>query len=152
MCLNVGKNNSDGICISYVWLNNIQTQNYTQGFSTPIKHVGPSPSQHLSYYSGTLAYLSAWLWGSQRHILFVFSVWLNTSYMVSSQQILAKPMEVVSTCSIGDIVLAGGKIKIWSTFRVSWQNTQYIVGQIREALQRTKILSVSFYIRNQLSP
>ena len=37
-----------------------------------------------------------------------------------------------------DTVLAGGKIKIWSSYRVSWKNAQYIVGPIREAPQKQR--------------
>lgn len=59
--------------------------------------------------------------------------WLNTSYILSSQQILAKLMEVVSTCSMEDIVLAGGP-------------------HAREAKQRTERLSAGLHVRNQLSP
>lgn len=61
-------------------------------------------------------------------------------------------MEVVITYYVEDIVLAGGKIKIWSTCRVSWQNSQYMVGPIREAPQKTEMVSVSLHMRNQPSP
>ena len=83
MCWNVEKNASAFICISDEWMNEIQIQNHIQDFTIPIKHVFPSLSQQLSYCSGILAYLSAQLWAPQGHVLFIFSVWLNTSYVLS---------------------------------------------------------------------
>ena len=41
---------------------------------------------------------------------------------------------------------------IWSTCTVARQSAQYMAGPVKEAPQRTEMVSVSLYVRNQLSP
>lgn len=134
-----------------------QTSGWIRSRHGTILRVSASPSNmlahlHLNTCHTIVELLLSCLLDSEVLIVLIFSVWLNASYTVSCQQILAKQMEVVITYYMEDIVLAGGKIKIWSTCRVSWQNSQYTVGPIREAPQRTEMVSVRLHMRNQLSP
>lgn len=118
----VGDNAPEGMCISEEWMKD-PARNSTQGFS--IQHVCPPPAQHLAHDSGTIDELSARLWAPQGHLLSILSL---AQYLMYTKQILAKLTEVVSTCCMQDITLAGGKTKIWSTCRVAWQGAQDMVG------------------------